>query len=343
MTARLLQPTQHGSLSDEPMAPTDWIDHDTPVYTPEREFSQTAQQVFELELRAALSVRPRRIAPKFFYDAEGSRLFDRICELPEYYPTRVEVGLLTRHAFEMAELIGPGADLVEFGAGSATKVRLLLDALVRPKRFIPIDISADHLQASAAQLRLDYPGLDVQPLAADFTHPFSLPPSLRRVGFFPGSSIGNFDPLQAVNFLRLLRGHLAGGGLLIGVDLIKEPDTLHRAYNDAAGVTAAFNRNLLTRANRELGTDFIPEQFAHHALYDPVQQRIEMHLVSRRRQTVHLRDQAFEFAEGESLHTENSWKYSVEGFQDLARSAGYVPGPVWVDPERLFSVHWLRC
>ncbi len=298
---------------------------------------------FERELLSALVQRPRRIAPKFFYDAAGSRLFERICDLPEYYPTRTEFALLAAHACEMARLIGPAADLVEFGAGSATKVRVLLEALERPRRYIPVDISAEHLAGSAEQLRRDHPGLVVQPIAADFTRPLELPPSARRVGFFPGSSIGNFDPAEAERFLRQARRSLAGGGLLIGVDLVKEPAMLHRAYNDATGVTAAFNRNLLVRANRELGADFRPEQFAHYAFYEPRQQRIEMHLLSRRRQTVRLAGQSFEFDEGESLHTENSYKFSIDSFRDLAHRAGYGPGPVWVDPQRLFSLHWLPC
>jgi len=296
---------------------------------------------FESELTAALIMRPRSIAPKFFYDTAGSRLFDRICDLPEYYPTRTEFALLARHAPEMAALMGTGADLVEFGAGSLTKVRLLLDALEQPRRFIPVDISADHLHAGAAMLRADYPGLDVKPLAADFTQPLALPPSHRRVGFFPGSSIGNFSPDEAVQFLRMAATSLRGGGMLVGVDLVKDPAVLHRAYNDSAGVTAAFNRNLLLRANRELGCDFDAEQFAHYAFYDPRQRRVEMHLVSRRRQVVTLRGQRFEFADGESLHTENSYKFTVEGFQSLALRAGFHPQRVWCDAENQFSIHWL--
>lgn len=296
---------------------------------------------FERELVAGLSARPRSISPKFFYDTTGSQLFDRICDLPEYYPTRTEFGLLTAHAAEMTALFPPQADLIEFGAGSVTKVRLLLDAWAARGRFIPLDISAEHLHASAAQLRADYPGLEVLPLAADFTRPLALPHGDRRVGFFPGSSIGNLGPVAAVRFLRQAAQCLTGGGLLIGVDLVKDPAVLHRAYNDAAGVTAAFNRNLLQRANRELGADFDVEAFDHYAFYDPLRQRVEMHLVSRRRQIVHVAGQAFEFAQGESLHTENSHKYTVEGFRELAEQAGFVPGPVWMDDEERFSVHWL--
>lgn len=296
---------------------------------------------FAREMLAALAARPRHIAPKFFYDAAGSALFDRICDLPEYYPTRTEFSLLHAHAAEMAALVGPAADIVEFGAGSLTKIRVLLKALQRPRRFVPVDISAEHLHACAAPLRQDHPGLEVQPMAGDFTAELALPPSDRRVGFFPGSSIGNMDRVEALGFLKRCNGWLAGGGLLIGVDLVKEPRLLHAAYNDAAGVTAAFNRNLLVRANRELAADFDPAQFDHYAFYEPVRQRIEMHLVSRRDQRVRVAGRSFSFAQGESLHTENSHKYTVPGFRALAEEAGFRPGPVWCDPAGLFSVHWL--
>jgi dimethylhistidine N-methyltransferase len=305
---------------------------------------------FGRDLLLALSRRPRSIAPKYFYDAAGSALFDRICELPEYYPTRTETAILQTHAAAMADCLGGDAEIVEFGAGSSRKIRVLLDALARPRRFVPIDISAEHLHAAAAQLTAEHPGLEVLPLAADFTHlgalPAPHPAARRRIGFFPGSSIGNFTRSEALQFLRhtarlLGGGRLAPGGLLIGVDLVKDPALLHAAYNDAAGVTAAFNLNLLLRANRELGADFVPERFAHYAFYEPLQQRIEMHLVSRVAQCVHLCGQAFDLAEGDALHTENSHKYTVAGFQALAAQAGYRPGPVWCDPERLFSVHWL--
>lgn len=301
---------------------------------------------FAEALLAGLRARPRSVPPKFFYDAEGSRLFDAICELDEYYPTRTETAILRRHAGEMAACIGPGAELVEFGAGSLRKIRLLLGALEAPLRYVPIDISAEHLQAEAAALRREHPGLAVLPVAADFTRGVLLPPAaggepLRRAGFFPGSSIGNFLPDEARRFLAMAAQLLQGGGLLIGVDLVKDPAVLHRAYNDARGITAAFNRNLLKRANRELGADFDAAAFDHYAFYEPRLQRIEMHLVSRTRQTVSLGGERFEFAAGESLHTENSCKYSVEGFRALAREAGFAPGPVWCDDAGLFSVHWL--
>jgi dimethylhistidine N-methyltransferase len=300
---------------------------------------------FGRDMFEGLSRSPRGISPKFFYDVAGSQLFDRICDLPEYYPTRTEMRILTECAPEIAEQIGPNADVVEFGAGSLTKVRLLLDALHAPRRYVPIDISGEHLEAAAQRLRTDYPQLGVQPLVADYTMPLVLPARGegmgQRVGFFPGSTLGNFSPEEALAFLQLAQRLLRGGGLLLGVDLVKDPARLHAAYNDAAGVTAAFNLNLLARANRELGADFDLDAFDHYAFYEPREQRIEMHLLSRRAQTVHLCGQAFGFDAGEPLHTENSYKYTVEQFHALAREAGYRPDAVWVDDERLFSVHWL--
>ncbi|RZT93640.1 L-histidine N(alpha)-methyltransferase [Rivibacter subsaxonicus] len=313
--------------------------------------TRTTASEFGRELLAGLERRPRSVPPKFFYDAAGSALFDRICELPEYYPTRTELRILADHAPEIARCIGPHADIIEFGAGSSRKVRLLLEALQQPRRFVPIDISAEHLHAAADLLRLEHPGLLVQPLAADFTRPFDLPAlppgpgPVRRVGFFPGSSIGNFSPDEALHFLRdaaaLLRGSAVPGGMLVGVDLVKDAGLLHAAYNDAAGVTAAFNLNLLARANRELGADFELDGFEHYAFYEPRLQRVEMHLLSRRAQRVHLAGQAFDFAAGQGLHTENSYKYGVDGFRELAARAGFVPGPVWCDARRWFSLHWL--
>ncbi|RZL91361.1 MAG: L-histidine N(alpha)-methyltransferase [Variovorax sp.] len=302
------------------------------------------QSAFACDVLAGLARRPRSIPPKYFYDAQGSALFDRICELPEYYPTRTELRILTERAAEIAHHIGRGAEIVEFGAGSLTKVRLLLGALEAPQRYLPIDISGEHLESAAARLRADHPGLAVQPIVADYTQPFALPavaPGGRRVGFFPGSTLGNFDPEEALSFLRSAARMLEGGGLLIGVDLIKDPALLHAAYNDAQGVTAAFNLNLLHRANAELGADFDPARFAHAAFYNAPLQRIEMHLVSRRAQTVNVLGERFSFVEGETIHTENSHKFSIDGLRALAARAGFGIGPVWTDPERLFSVHWL--
>jgi dimethylhistidine N-methyltransferase len=300
---------------------------------------------FGRDLLKAFAARPRAISPKYFYDAEGSRLFDRICELPEYYPTRTEVAILETHAQAIARQVGAGAEIVEFGAGSCEKVRLLLDVLERPARFRPIDISATHLEAAAAGLRRDYPGLDVQPLAADYTQRLLLPagePGTRRVGFFPGSTLGNFTPEEALSFLRMAAGSLRGGGLLLGVDLVKDPQLLHAAYNDSQGLTAAFNLNLLAHANRELGTRFDLSAFAHAAFYNAPHQRIEMHLVSRRTQAIELGGQVFDMQEGETLHTENSHKFTPDGLRSLAARAGFTPGPSWLDERRWFCVQWLH-
>ena len=298
---------------------------------------------FATELLDGLRATPRAVAPKWFYDNEGSRLFEAICELPEYYPTRTELALLDHHAQEMAALIGAQADIVEFGAGASRKVRVLLDALQAPRRYMPVDISGEHLEEAAAALRADYPRLQVQPLAADFTRGLQLPPALgRRIGFFPGSSIGNFEPAQAQALLRGFAGLLGGGGLLIGVDLVKDPALLHAAYNDSRGVTASFNLNLLARANRELGADFDLTAWAHSAFYQPALKRIEMHLVSRRAQRVRVAGESLSFAEGDSVHTENSYKYTVEGFAALARGAGFDVRKTWVDGGRRFSLHWLE-
>jgi dimethylhistidine N-methyltransferase len=303
------------------------------------------QREFARDLRAALARRPRSISPKYFYDARGSALFDRICELPEYYPTRTELAILAAHAPEIAAQMGPRAEILEFGAGSVRKVRLLLDAMKHPACYRPIDISGEHMARSAADLQRDYPGLDVQPVVADYTQELELPPARgagRRVGFFPGSTIGNFAPDEAVRFLERAARLLRGGALLLGADLIKDPGVLHAAYNDAAGVTAEFNLNLLARANRELGTRFVLDQFAHSAFYNAPQQRIEMHLMSRCRQEIALGAERHELEEGETLHTENSYKFTVEGLRALALRAGFRPGPVWTDADRMFSVHWLH-
>ena len=308
--------------------------------------ADAASRSFAADLARALASQPRSISPKYFYDARGSQLFDRICELPEYYPTRTELAILRSHAGEIAAQMGPRAEIVEFGAGSCAKVGLLLDAMDRPARYLPIDISGEHLASSTAQLRAQYPALDVQPVVADYTQrlllPARLPGAGQRVGFFPGSTIGNFTPAEALHFLEVTGKVLRGGALLLGADLIKDPGVLHAAYNDAQGVTAGFNLNLLARANDELGTDFVLERFAHSAFYNAPLQRIEMHLVSRRRQQVTLDGQAYEFDEGETLHTENSYKFTVDGLRALAVRAGFRAGPVWTDPHRMFSLHWLH-
>jgi dimethylhistidine N-methyltransferase len=304
------------------------------------------QSEFARALAEGLSASPKAVPCKFFYDAEGSALFDRICELPEYYPTRTELGLLKRHAAEIAQLIGGDTALIEFGAGSLKKVNLLLDALACPRAYVPVDISGDYLRAMTARLNAAWPQLSVLPVIADFTKPLalpSLPSDVRRVGFFPGSTIGNMDGVEALAFLRKASAMLKGGGLLIGVDLVKDPAILHAAYNDAAGVTEAFNKNLLRRANRELGAGFDLDAFAHYAFYNPAERRIEMHLMSLAAQNVSFAGHRFAFEEGETIHTENSHKYTAEGFSALAAQAGFAPRRVWCDAERLFSIHWLEC
>lgn len=307
----------------------------------------SASDDFRHAMRLALSRRPHTIAPVFFYDERGSRLFEAICQQPEYYVTRVEMGMLQEHAAAIAERIGPDAELVEFGADSSRKFRTLLAALHAPRRYVPIDVSGAHLQQEAAALRRDHPLLEVTPVVADFMQPFRLPPSRpaarQRVGLYLGSSLGNFDADEARAFLAMAGRALAGGGLLVGIDLVKDPAVLHAAYNDAAGVTAAFNRNLLVRANHELHTDFHPERFYHHACYAPALQRVEMHLVSMTRQTVRLDGESFTLAEGESLHTECAHKFTLNGFRALSESVGLQPGPVWLDAQRWFALQWLDC
>ena len=299
---------------------------------------------FARALVDGLRAVPKRVPCKYLYDDAGSALFERICDLPEYYPTRTELGLLERHADEIARHIGDDAELVEFGAGSGVKVRLLLDALARPRAYVPIDISGPHVCAAADRLAADYPALAVRPVVADYTRSFELPAAAgaRRVGFFPGSTIGNFAPDEAVRFLLRASRLLKGGGLLVGVDLVKDPAVLHAAYNDTAGVIAAFNRNLLERANRELDAYFDLDRFAHYAFYHPLAQRIEMHLVSLEHQRVRAAGEEFVFAAGEALHTEDSYKYTLDGFRALAVRAGFVPAAVWSDPQQRFSLHWLE-
>ena len=296
------------------------------------------------EMQYGLTQAVKRISPKHFYDAQGSALFDRICELPEYYPTRTELAILQGHAGDIALRMGPCAEVVEFGAGSLRKVRLLLSAAERPARYVPIDISGEHLHSAVQGLQADFPGLQVAPVVADYTQawdlPQPLPGSAKRVAFFPGSTIGNFDRAEAEAFLRNCAANLPGGALLLGADLIKHPDILHAAYNDAQGITAAFNLNLLQRANRELGATFKLHQFAHSAFYNAPQQRIEMHLVSTCRQTVHVGKLVCTFEEGETLHTENSCKFTIDGLHHMALACGLRPGPVWTDPHKAFGLLW---
>jgi dimethylhistidine N-methyltransferase len=300
---------------------------------------------FARNLQEGLGRSPKEIACKYFYDTKGSALFEAICALPEYYQTRTEVTLLRRHAPEIAALIGGTAEIVEFGAGSLRKVRILLESLEKPRAYTPIDISGAYLRDVAWRLASEYPELFMRPVIADFTLPLHLPclpDAPRRAGFFPGGTIGNFRPEAAMGLLRRMRALLGGGGLLIGVDLVKDPALLHAAYNDSAGVTAAFNKNLLARANRELDAGFDLDAFAHYAPYNPSAQRIEMYLVSLKRQSARLPGGVIEFAAGEAVHTEDSHKYTIESFREIAARAGFNPRAVWTDEHRLFAIHWLE-
>ena len=305
---------------------------------------QSAQSPFARDLIAGLRVLPKRAPCKYFYDSEGSRLFEEICRLPEYYQTRTELALLDAHAGEIAALMGRRVELVEFGAGELRKVRLLLDALDTPYAYTPIDISGDYLTEVGRGLAAHYPALKLRPIVADFTETISIPRhefGAHRAGFFPGSTIGNFEPYEAIRLMRAMAGVLHGGGLLIGVDLVKDPAILHAAYNDSAGVTAAFNKNLLARANRELDASFDINGFDHYAAYDPIRARIEMYLISRRAQEARVAGETFSFAQGEAIHTENSHKYTRESFAALARSAGLAARKAWSDPKDWFALFWL--
>jgi dimethylhistidine N-methyltransferase len=299
---------------------------------------------FARDVIAGLSAKPKWLWAKYFYDDVGSELFEQITALPEYYPTRTELGILERRATEIARFIPTGAALIEFGSGSTVKARTVLRAAA-VAAYVPVDISAGFLNSEAARLKRDLPHLGILPVAADFTKPFDLPPAIRsrpRVGFFPGSTIGNFEPPQASEFLRHAARLLgAGAHFIVGVDLIKDERVLHAAYSDAAGVTAAFNLNLLRRINRELGADFDLDGFSHKAFYNHAQHRIEMHLESRTAQNVLVCDRVISFAAGETIHTESSYKYTVESFQALAAEAGWSPVEVWTDPKGYFSLHAL--
>lgn len=300
---------------------------------------------FAEALVEGLSARNKYIPCRFFYDAAGSELFERITELPEYYPTRTETAILRAHAADMAALASPGIVLIEFGSGSSTKTELLLAHMRDLYAYVPIDISGAALRDAQTRIAARFPGLNVLPVQGDFARPMGLAPDIAarpRLGFFPGSTIGNLTDGEAVQLLTNMRSILGDGGrLIIGADLKKDVRRLLAAYDDAAGITAAFNLNLLHRANRELGADFDVGRFTHAASYDVRHGRIDMHLVSRTEQVVTVLGQRFRFATGERIHTEHSHKYDVDGFQALARRAGWWPQVVWTDDERLFSVHVL--
>ncbi|MBW3624253.1 MAG: L-histidine N(alpha)-methyltransferase [Armatimonadetes bacterium] len=302
---------------------------------------------FRAEVIQGLSQPHKALPCKYFYDERGSQLFDRICELDEYYLTRTEIEIMRAHVGEMAERIGSGSILIEYGSGSSMKTRYLLDHLHELRAYVPIDISREHLYRSVERLEAAYPGLPIRPVCADYTSDLLLPipkdhPS-RRVVYFPGSTLGNFEPGEALRFLqRVARVCGEGGGLLIGVDLEKDESVLEPAYNDREGVTAAFNLNLLHRMNRELGADFDVEGFRHRAIYNRPEGRIEMHLQSLQKQSVRIGNVTIQFAEGERLCTEYSYKYTPVRFAQLADEAGFAVEQVWTDPRRWFSVQLLH-
>jgi L-histidine Nalpha-methyltransferase len=304
------------------------------------------EESFRDAVLAGLGRRQKALPCRYLYDARGAALFDAICELPEYYLTRTERAILQEYAGEIASLAGLRAQLVEFGSGAIRKVRILLRALEKPAAYVAIDISREQLRAAADELAAAFPGLDIMAVCADYTRPLdpeALPAAPgRRLGFFPGSTIGNFTPAEAVEFLAGSRRVLGpDGAMLVGVDLAKDRARLDAAYNDAQGVTAAFNLNLLLRINRELGADFDLDRFAHDAFYNEAAGRIEIYIKSLADQIVTVAGRAIRFAAGERIHTEDSCKYTIDGFRRLAARAGFRPVRTWTDKDRLFSVHFL--
>ncbi len=295
-----------------------------------------------------LSSEHKTLPCKFFYDLRGSQLFDEICELEEYYVTRTEVNLLKENAAEISQCLGDNCHLVEFGSGSSTKVRILLDALQQAAGYTAIDISRDHLIASCAELAESYPGLAVSAVCTDYSEALEIPAlgssSGRPVAFFPGSSLGNFDAKDAIVFLGRVAAFLSqsGGGLLIGVDLKKDEAILNAAYDDAKGVTAAFNLNLLVRANAEIDAGFDLSGFRHKAFYNADIGRVEMHLVSTKKQSVTIDGKTIDFEPEERIHTENSYKYSLNQFAGICQEAGFISSKLWCDADQLFSVHYLE-
>jgi dimethylhistidine N-methyltransferase len=309
-----------------------------------RQPARLARSAFHEDVVAGLSLPQKALPPKYFYDAAGSRLFERICRLPEYYPTRAELALTRRHLADIARFARRGAALIEYGAGEGLKTRILIRGM-RPSVYLPIDISEDALYRAAKRLQREFPKLSIVAMKGDFSRPLDIPAFSRRerrVVYFPGSTIGNLSPDEAHAFLGMTRGQVGrNGAMLVGVDLKKDPTVLHAAYNDSRGVTAAFNLNLLARINRELGGDFDLRRWRHYAFYNAAAGRIEMHLASLARQGARIGSHRFEFERGETIHTENSYKYSVEEFQALAAAAGFRSAKVWLDPKGLFALHGL--
>jgi dimethylhistidine N-methyltransferase len=309
--------------------------------------SEAATSDFLADVVAGLSHTPRTLPCKYFYDARGAQLFQKICELPEYYITRTEIDILERHGAEIASELGPDIELIGLGTGAGTKTRILIQALVRPAVYMPVDISEKQLYESAAIFRQIFPDLEVLPVCADYLQPVVLPAPRRsasqKVVYFPGSTLGNFEPDEAADFLRrIARLCGVGGGLLIGVDLQKDASVIEAAYNDAESVTAEFNLNLLVRANRELGADFDLQHWRHRAIYNPSDGRIEMYLIADKPQVVHIDGQTFSFGAGEKILTEYSYKHTPETFSKLARSAGFSFQRMWTDDARLFGLFYFR-
>ena len=306
--------------------------------------SAVAPDNFLEDVVAGLSLARKELPPKYFYDARGSALFEEICTLPEYYPTRAEIALTRQHIAEIARFAGEGSELIEYGSGASTKTRLLLEAL-KPAVYVPVDISESALRGAAALLETEFAWLNVRAVVGDFGRPLAIPAFAgagRKVVYFPGSTIGNLTREESLAFLHMTRGQVGpGGAMLVGVDVKKDPNLLHAAYNDSQGVTAKFNLNLLSRINAELGGDFEVGKFVHYAFYNAPMGRIEMHLASLERQTANVGSYRFRFAPGESIHTEISCKYSVEEFQALAAQAGFRCEKVWMDCEGHFSLHGL--
>jgi dimethylhistidine N-methyltransferase len=304
------------------------------------------REAFRDDVVAGLSAAGKTLPSRWLYDDRGCELFERITALEEYYPTRTETAILRQHAAEMAELCGPGASLLEYGAGAGVKTEILLGALHSPRAYLPVDIAGDFLDLTAARIRRRFPRLEVQPLVADFTTDFDLPdelPAAGRVGFFPGSTIGNLDAAETAAFLRQMRRHAGRqGAAIIGVDLRKDLSILLPAYDDLEGITAEFNLNLLHRINRELDADFAPDQFRHQARWNEAESAVEMHLVSQCAQTAAVDGQVFHFAPGETIHTESSRKYDPAGFGAAAQRAGWRVEHIWTDPARRFAVFGLK-
>jgi L-histidine Nalpha-methyltransferase len=300
---------------------------------------------FLADVVAGLSSDPRTIPCKYFYDERGAALFQKICELPEYYVTRTEIDILDRHRADIASQLGPSVELIGLGTGAGTKTRILIEALEHPAVYIPVDISEKQLRESAALFRKIFPKLQILPVCADYLQPVKLPSPnkkpARNIVYFPGSTIGNFEPGEAVEFLRRIANVCrGGGGLLIGVDLKKDRQVLEAAYNDSAGVTAEFNLNLLERINRELGANFDLDQWRHRAIYNSNAGRIEMHLISETDRFVHLNEHKFHFRRGEKIITEFSYKYTPHEFATLAAKAGFKFVRMWTDDARLFGVFY---